>query len=262
MRGWNGAWRQFWWPRLVALSVLCFLGTSTAASEESVPSENCWPYVDRAIELLDIGEPWEAISSLEAAKGSCGKRLVGLSVTLMRAYARYRESLPNEAIASREARRLLDRVAPPSKFDEIPDSSLHEVVARIRRHLGQHGQRPSGSLLRPFLCSMRLLARDTATDGEPVIDDRNHRARPTRVFSPAPSFFDPLSRRTIEGFYVVKLVVDSEGCPGSATILKGVSDRLDRVVVPVVRWWAYEPATLEGEPVAVSQNVTFRLSKF
>ena len=61
----------------------------------------------------------------------------------------------------------------------------------------------------------------------------------------------------VSGSVIMKVVVDSEGCPLTADVLKTVPQRLTDQAKASWNWWAYQPASYENHPVGFKYNLTF-----
>lgn len=84
---------------------------------------------------------------------------------------------------------------------------------------------------------------------------------PRRLEMVAPSYPEDVKKERIEGVVVVQTVIAKDGSIARTRILKGVHPSLDAAAVEAIRTWRFEPALLDGEPVAVYYNLTinFRL---
>lgn len=69
---------------------------------------------------------------------------------------------------------------------------------------------------------------------------------------------ETLEGRFVQGLCVLSAVISREGAVQSASVIK--PDELDpeirRLLVASLRSWRFEPATLEGQPVAVHYSIT------
>lgn len=83
---------------------------------------------------------------------------------------------------------------------------------------------------------------------------------PVKIYHPLPSYTEVARRAGVEGVVVLRAVVDKNGDVVDAKILRGLSFGLDQEALRTVRTWKYEPATLNGKPVAVFISVTARFS--
>lgn len=84
---------------------------------------------------------------------------------------------------------------------------------------------------------------------------------PKPTFSPIAEYTDKARRKRIEGLVVLQLTVGRDGKVGDVKVTQGLEPSLDKQSVDTIRQWRFEPATLEGKPVAVSitSETTFHL---
>ncbi|SDD72925.1 energy transducer TonB [Desulfuromonas thiophila] len=83
-------------------------------------------------------------------------------------------------------------------------------------------------------------------------------------FRPEPGYPWQARRQRIEGQVEVELVVDRDGCVEQARVIAAEPAELfDAAVLAVVRQWRFQPAQLQGQPVAsrLRQVVVFRLDE-
>ncbi len=77
------------------------------------------------------------------------------------------------------------------------------------------------------------------------------------IFSPHP----PVNDRTLlpdsEQKIVVDVSVDAFGQVISENLVKGMGTRLDKIVLETVKTWRFQPATLNGKPVATEAELIF-----
>jgi TonB family protein len=74
---------------------------------------------------------------------------------------------------------------------------------------------------------------------------------PVKIHSPSPPYTEEARRARIQGVVVLQTVVDREGNVAEVKVLKGLPEGLTESATETVMQWRFEPATLEGEPVAV-----------
>ncbi|MFQ5525152.1 MAG: energy transducer TonB [Thermoanaerobaculia bacterium] len=89
---------------------------------------------------------------------------------------------------------------------------------------------------------------------------------PVRVSSTRPAYPEEARKERIQGTVVLRTVIDERGRVTSAEVVEEKSiDREDlrQTAIEAVEQWTFEPAILEGEPVAVYYHLTinFRLTK-
>jgi protein TonB len=77
------------------------------------------------------------------------------------------------------------------------------------------------------------------------------------VFSPHPPVSDrsllPSSNREV----VVDVKVSPEGDVLEVTLVKGIGNGLDQIVLDTVKSWRFHPATINGNPVATEAELIF-----
>ena len=56
---------------------------------------------------------------------------------------------------------------------------------------------------------------------------------------------------------VVDVKVDEAGAMVSETLVKGLGNRLDQIVLDTVKTWRFQPATVNGKPVATEAEIVF-----
>ena len=84
---------------------------------------------------------------------------------------------------------------------------------------------------------------------------------PRTIEDPAPEYTEGARKRKIQGAVVLWLVVNAQGLPEQIKVKRSIDSGLDPNAVDTVKRWKFEPATRDGNPVAVAINVevNFRL---
>jgi len=83
-------------------------------------------------------------------------------------------------------------------------------------------------------------------------------ARPAfPVFSPHPPVNDRSLLPTTEQKIVVDVKLDAQGQVMSETLVKGMGNRLDQIVLDIARTWRFQPATVNGKPVPSEAELIF-----
>ncbi len=153
-------------------------------------------------------------------------------------------------------------------FDEI-DAGFdgHEGrVALINRLLGKprsQGDAAGEVATDESLASPSLQAELDAADARLIFDDvegifeiGGDVVAPVRIESPVAEFPETAREAGAEGVVVVKAIIDQEGFVRQPQVLRGVHPDLDAAVVDVMSRWRFEPATRNGEPVAVFDRLS------
>lgn len=85
--------------------------------------------------------------------------------------------------------------------------------------------------------------------------------RPVLVSRSAPDYTWAARRARIQGVVIVQASIDTAGNVTDVKVLKPLPMGLDRAAVAAVKKWKFQPATLDGTPVAAYYNLTvnFRL---
>ena len=86
---------------------------------------------------------------------------------------------------------------------------------------------------------------------------------PVPISSPEAEFSDEARRKRIEGIVVVTMIVNEKGLPTDIKLVKSVGYGLDESALEAVGEYRFEPATLNGKPIAVrvTVEVNFQLRR-
>jgi periplasmic protein TonB len=84
---------------------------------------------------------------------------------------------------------------------------------------------------------------------------------PRAIYDPDPEYSDEARHNKYQGSVVLFLVVDAQGQPRDIRLQRSLVMGLDEKAMAAVSKWRFQPATLNGKPVATQINVevTFRL---
>ena len=77
------------------------------------------------------------------------------------------------------------------------------------------------------------------------------------VFSPRPPVTDRSLLPTNEQKIVVDVDLNESGEVISESLVKGMGNQLDQIVLDIVKTWRFHPATIDGKPVATEAELIF-----
>jgi len=98
-------------------------------------------------------------------------------------------------------------------------------------------------------------------DGQPVYKP-GHGVTPPRVtYRVDPEYSKEARKAKYQGTCVLELIVDADGKPRDLKMVRSLGKGLDEKAMEAVEKWKFDPATKDGQPVAVLINVEvmFRL---
>jgi TonB family protein len=75
-----------------------------------------------------------------------------------------------------------------------------------------------------------------------------------------PSYPGDARQEKVTGVVILEAIVDEQGNVAGIRPLKSPDQRLTDAASAAVKQWKYEPATLQGKPVAVYLTVTIKFS--
>jgi len=78
---------------------------------------------------------------------------------------------------------------------------------------------------------------------------------PRPLFTPEPEYAEVARHQRYQGLLVLQIVVDSAGKVRAPIILRPLGMGLDENAVNMVLTWRFDPAKMDGKPVAVQMNV-------
>ncbi len=84
---------------------------------------------------------------------------------------------------------------------------------------------------------------------------------PRPMYDPDPPYTDAARKDKLQGITVLRLVVNENGLPEIIEITKNLGDGLDLAALDAISQWRFQPAKMNGTPIAVliSVEVNFRL---
>ncbi|MGB6384739.1 MAG: energy transducer TonB [Terriglobales bacterium] len=78
---------------------------------------------------------------------------------------------------------------------------------------------------------------------------------PKAIYSPDPDYSEEARHAKFQGTVMLWVVVGSDGRPGDIRVIRSVGMGLDQNAIEAVKQWKFEPAILDGHPVAVQVNI-------
>jgi TonB family protein len=85
---------------------------------------------------------------------------------------------------------------------------------------------------------------------------------PIPIYQPSPTFSEEAKKAKFSGTVTVSLIVDKNGMPQNVHVTKGVGMGLDEKAVEAVKQYQFKPATENGKPVAVFENIEVNFKIF
>jgi len=83
---------------------------------------------------------------------------------------------------------------------------------------------------------------------------------PVRLYAPEPHYPEEARHARVQGVVILQTIIDTAGMVRNIKVLKGLPSGLTEAAVEAVSTWRFEPATLDGKPVAVYYLVTVSFS--
>ena len=80
--------------------------------------------------------------------------------------------------------------------------------------------------------------------------------KPVKISDVQPQYTEIARKARIQGVVILQTIINKEGNITDVKVLKGLPMGLTEAAVAAVEQWRYEPATLNGKPVAVYFNLT------
>jgi TonB family protein len=95
----------------------------------------------------------------------------------------------------------------------------------------------------------------TIKSGSTFVEMRDGVTRPRPKFTPEPEYTEAARSQRYQGTLVLNIVVDATGKVRAPNIVRPLGMGLDDAAVSTVLTWRFDPAKVDGEPVAVQMNV-------
>lgn len=86
---------------------------------------------------------------------------------------------------------------------------------------------------------------------------------PRKINAPPPLYTEVARREGLQGIVILQALINEQGVVEEVEVIKGLPLGLTETAIEALKKWTFEPATLDGKPVAVFYNLTFnfRLQK-
>jgi len=86
---------------------------------------------------------------------------------------------------------------------------------------------------------------------------------PRKINAVPPQYTEVARKERLQGIVILQATISDEGVVEEIEVIKGLPHGLTETAMEALQQWTFEPATLDGEPVAVFYNLTFnfRLEK-
>ena len=238
-------------PLLLVLS-----GTVFGQQPEPPLPDDSFVHLGAALEQLAESKIRKANRTLGMMKPGGKGSLREILISLINGYSEFGRHLPNQILATSRSERFRKKALWHAKQGRVTDREYQQALALIRKFLHALDADRAAPMARSLICNLRMFSGDKSTDGEPVGHMTGEVHHPERINFPVGAFTDAARRARVNGIIISRIVVDSEGCVVSAKILKGLPYGLDQSMIEAFRWWSFEPARLDGKPIAVYYDTT------
>ena len=81
---------------------------------------------------------------------------------------------------------------------------------------------------------------------------------PRKIDAVPPKYSEEGRKEKIQGIVILLATINEAGIVEDVEVVKGLPHGLTEQAIEALKQWTFEPATLEGEPVAVFYNLTFK----
>jgi TonB family protein len=78
---------------------------------------------------------------------------------------------------------------------------------------------------------------------------------PKAIYDPDPDYSEEARHAKFQGTVLLWVVVGADGRPRDIRVIRSVGMGLDQKAIEAVTQWKFEPAMLDGHPVAVQVNI-------
>jgi periplasmic protein TonB len=145
---------------------------------------------------------------------------------------------------SSDPKLVLSRESPAPRLrprSSTPKSAADHPPAAADAEAAQHNSRAGSPI-------------GTMIDG-PIVGHEVHVAYP--IVYPDPPVARAELPRDLQGDVIIEVTIDSQGNVVETRILQAIGHGIDEKIMATLRQWHYQPATLDGVPVASRHDVHF-----
>jgi TonB family protein len=151
----------------------------------------------------------------------------------------------------KEAAGELRRIVRGAEPDWQPSLAERKLLRRAIESARQGLQGREGKAARQLLCMSRAYFSEELPGIERALRVVGHPQRPELIGKPVQPYPEMARKAGIRGTVIVEVVIDREGCVRRPRVLKGLPLGLNEAALAAVRSWTFQPATMDGRPVAV-----------
>jgi TonB family protein len=158
-------------------------------------------------------------------------------------------------IASTEKRKGKPEFFPSEKPVKLeihldqPLKSLHDAQAVLGRVFLLDGDQQQAAM-------PEFRRADDSTSGGPIYHLGEDGTKvPKATFTPEPDFSERARKAKFQGTVILTIVVDKVGHVSRVSLVRSLGMGLDQAAMERVKQWRFEPATRNGQPVAVVMNI-------
>lgn len=230
-------------------------------------------YLGLASARIGAGQPREALAAAEAAEKLATDPSSQSAAAFLQGLAQFRLERPSaESLAAAQA--ALERALALDPEKAFPAKQVLaqveaargqgvKAIADLRATIAQLPKEDSKrTQARILLCSLvsRFPTEVTQLDSILPPDDSGVQ-KPVGLYQPQPHYSNELRAAGVQGIAIFEAVIDRDGCVRQLETLKADDKALEKTARDTVARWVFEPAILNGQPVAVYYSLTmsFRL---
>ncbi|HKT87843.1 MAG TPA: energy transducer TonB [Candidatus Sulfotelmatobacter sp.] len=107
-----------------------------------------------------------------------------------------------------------------------------------------------------FILGCSLAAQNSSANNDETIYELHNAHEsgiqgPKAIYTPEPEYTDKARRKKINGVVLLSFVVAKDGTVRDPAVTRSLESSLDKQALDTVKKWRFEPATKDGQPVAV-----------